>query len=516
MIPEIPRLAQTLRQLRPTTGGQQRFWVNFTLFFLQPRDAQAKIDKALYSEPGLLPVPPMTDRTTSAMQQIGVHPTPAGPGTNADAGLLLLYASEYAELPGGWVFETPKAVIGRDTSADLFLPIQAISRVHAEVAWDSGRWVLRDLDSRNGILFDGRPVKSAVLETNSEVRIGDALLKYVDTGARLGATYRIDGRMARDYRRRVPTTELVGGAQMDQIAEEIQRIAKTPLSVMLLGESGTGKEVAARELHQKSGRSGQFHAINCAAIPATLLESELFGYRRGAFSGADRDKPGIIRMADGGTLLLDEIGDMPVEAQAKLLRVLQSREVYPLGATAPEKVDVRIVCATHRDLKKLIENGGFREDLFARLNEYPLRLPPLRDRKEDIFLLSRTFLERHKHAHLELSYGFMLGLVHYDWPYNVRELEACIKRCCALAVREAMADYGHTSQERDSVYPTEPVVPAHLRSSLPRGLPSESELRALLERHQGNVAAVGRELGKARMQVHRWMQRYGIEIDDFR
>ena len=368
------------------------------------------------------------------------------------------------------MFETPKAVIGRDATADLFLPVQAVSRIHAEVSWDSGRWVLRDLDSRNGILFDGHPVKSAVLEPNSEARIGDALLKYVDTGARVASTYRIDGRMTLQHTRTVKSTELVGGAQMDQIAAEIQRIAKTPLSVMLLGESGTGKEVAARELHQKSGRVGQFHAINCAAIPATLLESELFGYRRGAFSGADRDKPGIIRMADGGTLLLDEIGDMPVEAQAKLLRVLQSREVYPLGATAPEKVDVRIVCATHRDLKKLIRNGDFREDLFARLNEYPLRLPPLRDRKEDLFLLSRTFLERHKHPHLELSYGFMLGLVHYDWPYNVRELEACIKRCCALtdgntvteallpdAVREAMAEYGHVATDRDSNNPPEPT-----------------------------------------------------------
>jgi transcriptional regulator with GAF, ATPase, and Fis domain len=419
-------------------------------------------------------------------------------------------------------------VIGREPTADLFFPIQAVSRVHAEVIWDAGRWVLRDLDSRNGIFVDGHAVKSAVLEPNTEARIGDALLKYVDEGARVASYYRIDGRMVHGQARKVMATDLLGGAQMDQIAAEIEKIAGTPLSVMLLGESGTGKEVAARELHKKSGRTGQFHAINCAAIPATLLESELFGYRRGAFSGAERDKPGIVKMADGGTLLLDEIGDMPVEAQAKLLRVLQSREVYPLGATAPEKVDVRIVCATHRDLKRLIQTGKFREDLYARLNEYPLRLPPLRDRKEDIFVLCRAFLERHGKPQLELSYGFMLGLVHYDWPYNVRELEACIKRCCALAdtnvvtdallpeaVREAMLEYGQSATDRDSVLPAQPTFVPNPRP-IGRTMPTDSELRELLELHRGNVAAVGRQLGKARMQIHRWMQRYGIEIDDFR
>lgn len=469
----------------------------------------------------------MTDRTTGAMQQIGVPQNPSAPGAQADAGLLLLYASEYAELPGGWVFESPKAVIGREPTADLFLPVQAVSRVHAEVSWDAGRWVLRDLDSRNGIFFDGHAVKSAVLEANAEARIGDALLKYVDEGARAASNYGINGRMSHGCRRLVESTDLIGGAQMDAIAAEIERIAATQLSVMLLGESGTGKEVAARELHRKSGRSGQFHAINCAAIPATLLESELFGYRRGAFSGADRDKPGIIRMADCGTLLLDEIGDMPVEAQAKLLRVLQSREVYPLGATAPEKVDIRIVCATHRDLKRLIQIGNFREDLFARLNEYPLRLPPLRDRKEDIFLLCRTFLERLGKAHLELSYGFMLGLFHYDWPYNVRELEACIKRSCALAdgnvVTEALLPEAVTEALQDLTQrPSDSgglaIGPAFQPAARPllRSMPSDDELRSLLERHNGNVAAVGRELGKARMQIHRWMQRYGIAIDDFR
>jgi DNA-binding NtrC family response regulator len=188
-------------------------------------------------------------------------------------------------------------------------------------------------------------------------------------------------------------------------------------------------------------------------------------------------------------------------------------------------VDVRIVCATHRDLLKLQHAGTFRADLFARLNEYQLRLPPLRDRKEDLFMLVREFLRRHGRPELRPSFAFMLGLLHYDWPYNVRELEAAIKRSIALVdgfeldeeqlpapVREAMADYGQSrGTERPSGVTPPPQAPA-VRSAVP----TDVELRALLEKHEGNVAAVGRELGKARMQIHRWMRRYGIEVEDFR
>jgi DNA-binding NtrC family response regulator len=315
-------------------------------------------------------------------------------------------------------------------------------------------------------------------------------------------------------------SELVGGYQMDRIAAEVERIATSPISVVLLGESGTGKEVVAREIHRHSGRRGQFRAVNCAAIPENLFESELFGYKRGAFSGADRDKQGILRAAHDGTLLLDEIGDMPLDAQAKLLRVLQSKEVYPLGATAPETVDVRVVCATHRDLKRLEHEDRFRPDLFARLNEYQLRLPPLRDRKEDIYQLFQAFLARHGRPDLGVSFLFMTGLLHYDFPYNVRELEACAKRAIALAesgildapllpepVREEMASYGQAPSAHDSG-----AHPAPLR----HGAPTEAELRALLSQHEGNVAAVGRVLGKARMQIHRWVERYAIDLDDYR
>ena len=467
----------------------------------------------------------MTDRTTGAMHQVGIPPKPGSAGVKGAAGLVLLYAEEYSQLPAAWPIRKPQVTLGRDDATDICLPIAAVSRVHAEVTWHEGHWTVRDLESRNGTLLDGHRIEHALVEHGSELRIGDAVFKFLERDATDYGDYRIDGAVA-GKGRLVKNSELVGGCQMDKIAAEISRVAQTVLSVVLLGESGTGKEVVARELHRASSRRGAFHAVNCAAIPATLLESELFGYKRGAFSGAERDKPGLIRLADQGTLLLDEIGDMPMEAQAKLLRVLQSREVYPLGATAPEKVDIRVICATHRDLQRLIQAEKFRDDLYARLNEYQLRLPPLRDRKEDIYQLSLEFLKRHGRGDLRLAFGFMLGLVSYDWPYNVRELEACIKRCIALTdgpvvdeallpepIQELMSDYGR------------PLAPAERQvaeqvSDLIRatrvGAPSNVELRALLEKHGGNVAAIGRELGKARMQVHRWMERYGIDVDDYR
>ena len=467
----------------------------------------------------------MTERTTGAMQQVGIPHSPHLTGPRGRPGLVLLYAEEHAALPGAWIFTEARTTIGRDETADLRLPVAAVSRAHAEILWDDSRWLVRDLGSRNGTLLDGHPITQAVLERGAELRIGDGVFKFLDFEVSDYCAYLLDGSVD-GQRRLVEDSDLVGGYQMDRIAAELVRIAPTNLSVMLLGESGTGKEVAARELHRSSGRKGAFQAVNCAAIPATLLESELFGYKRGAFSGADRDKPGLVRLADQGTLLLDEIGDMSLEAQAKLLRVLQSRELYPLGATAPERVDIRVVCATHRDLQRLIQLEKFREDLYARLNEYQLRLPPLRDRKEDIFQLALAFLRRHGRPELRLSFGFALGLVNYDWPYNVRELEGCVKRCLALCdgaiveesllpepIKDLMADYGQPLTRAElSAHNSSFDVARATRTSAP----TDADLRALLEKHRGNVAAVGRDLGKARMQVHRWMERYGINVDEYR
>jgi transcriptional regulator with PAS, ATPase and Fis domain len=316
---------------------------------------------------------------------------------------------------------------------------------------------------------------------------------------------------------------LVGGLQTDRLAMKLSKVAGSELTILALGESGTGKEVVAREVHRQSGRSGRFCAVNCAAIPQQLLESELFGYRKGAFSGATQDKPGLFQLARGGTLLLDEIGDMPAESQAKLLRVLQERQVTPLGGLEPEAVDVRIVAATHQDLEKLQEDGTFRRDLYARLGEFVVYLLPLRDRKEDIMALTRVFLRDQNAENMEMSVGFAAALLHHDWPYNVRELESCIKRCVTLAdgnrlrrkhlpesVLESCADYGRTDESAP------PPLPRNKSTLPPIDGPNEDDLRGLLMIHRGNITAIARELGKARMQVHRWMARYSIDPEEYR
>lgn len=459
----------------------------------------------------------MNDPSTGAMQNFRAAGPPGS--VTSEAGLVLLYAEGFLALPSAFPLSPGPLVIGREAPVDLLLPVSAVSRRHAEIRLHRGQWLVRDLGSTNGTLVDGQRITEAILEPNAELRIGDAIFKLVERGGLRYADYGLDGRMVRGKERMTHgETSLVGGLSMDQIAHSLERIASSALSVLILGESGTGKEVAARELHEKSGRRGQFAAVNCAALPENLIESELFGYKKGAFSGADRDKPGLVQAADHGTLLLDEIGDMPLSAQAKLLRVLQAREVLPLGATKPESVDVRVVAATHRDLSRLQREGKFRRDLYARINEFPVLLPPLRDRKEDTFQLVRAFLARQARPDLAVGFPFMAGLLHHDWPYNVRELEGAIKRAVALvglpipgtpspilgeehlpdSVRQAILDYaaGAPSARAEA--------------------PDEEELRRLLEEEAGNVAAVGRRMGKARMQVHRWMKRYEIDVDDYR
>jgi transcriptional regulator with GAF, ATPase, and Fis domain len=475
---------------------------------------------------------------------IGVAAAPDRHGTRA--GLVLLYAPSFTQFAPAYLLHERDITIGRDPSSAICVPEAAVSRAHARIHFKDGHWLLTDLGGRNGTIVDGEFVQEIALEPHHEIRVGDAIFKFVQAGAESYARYRIDGTIinplpGEDVDPRSRRGHIVGGYQIDRLASALKRVARTELSVIVLGESGTGKEVFAAQLHEWSGRRGAFQAVNCAAIPATLLESELFGYKRGAFSGADRDKIGLVRAADGGTLFLDEIGDMPLEAQAKLLRLLQSKEIVPVGATHPERVDVRIVCATHRDLMKLQQAGKFRGDLFARLNEYSVMLPPLRERKEDIFVLSRALLERHGRPDLGLSFPFMTGLLHYDFPFNVRELEAFIKRGIALCdgqtldapqlpdeIKELMKTYGVRNKPQAPVavagsatpVPGFPAYAAALPAAAPppprQGVPTEGELRALLQQHKGNVAAVGREYGKERMQVHRWMKRYGIDVSDYR
>ena len=458
---------------------------------------------------------------TATGQPIG-GPISAGPW---DAGLVLLYAEDLTGLAPAYPLHGDVAIIGRVAPAHLVVPHPTISRMHARIARTDTGFELRDLGGRNGVIVRGHRVSETSLEHNDEVRIGDVLFKFVAHGASAYLPYRLDGAVA-DGARQVTIAGAVGGMQMARLSAEVLNVGPTELAVLVLGETGTGKELVARALHAASGRPGPFRALNCAAIPQALVESELFGFKKGAFSGANRDHPGIIRAANGGTLLLDEIGDMPLEAQAKLLRTLETREVVPVGGLKAEHVDVRIVGATHRDVRSAVEAGQFRGDLYARLDGYTISIRPLRERKEDLYALVRHFLAQSGETSRALTLRFMVAVCHYGWPYNVRELASAVKR--ALSVSEgraldasdlpdtvvaSMSDYGAPQPKAEAPAAEPPEADA----AKPRyQRPTAAELEELLRHHRGNVAAVGRALGKDRGQIHRWMQMFGINPDAHR
>ncbi len=223
---------------------------------------------------------------------------------------------------------------------------------------------------------------------------------------------------------------LVGSSQqMEKVFAIVRKVADTEASVLITGESGTGKELVARSIHSLSSRKASpFIAINCSAIPRDLLESELFGHLKGAFTGAVRDKPGKFELADGGTIFLDEVGELPIELQPKLLRVLQEKEIEPVGSSHPRKIDFRVIAATNLDIEKALGESGFREDLYYRLAVIPIHLPPLRERKEDITLLLRHFCIKHGATEVRFDEPSLAAIRKYSWPGNVRELENMVER----------------------------------------------------------------------------------------
>ncbi|AKK66476.1 sigma-54-dependent transcriptional regulator [Xanthomonas translucens] len=299
-------------------------------------------------------------------------------------------------------------------------------------------------------------------------------------------------------------------AAMRTVHKRIGLAAASDLPVLVSGETGTGKELVARALHRASARAGAaFVAVNCAAIPAELIESELFGYRKGAFSGAVADRAGLIREADGGTLFLDEIGDMPLPMQAKLLRFLQEGEVSPLGGRGAQKVDVRVVAATHRELPQLVADGRFRSDLRYRLNVVPIELPPLRERGDDIVLLAQHFLEDGASAARTLSAAAQARLRAYPWPGNVRELRNAMQRCQVL-VRTPTIE----AHDLDEVLAGDAAAPAAdtLALTLPDAIAQleKQMIQAALAQAQGNRAEAARRLGIHRQLLYRKLDDYGL------
>lgn len=418
---------------------------------------------------------------------------------------------------------------------------EAVARVH-ETAFDA---VLTDvrMGKVNGIeamkqILSYNPSLPVILMTAyssvetavDALRIGayDYLIKPLDFDAlketlkkaiehsRLGVENR---ELRRQFSEENASTEILGRSPaITSMLSMIRTVAPTEATVLITGESGTGKELVARALHAQSLRKNEpLVTVNCAALAETLLESELFGHEKGAFTGADKRREGRFKQADRGTLFLDEIGEMPIGVQAKLLRALQQGEIQRVGSDRSEHVDVRVIAATNRDLRKEVEERRFREDLYFRLNVISLEVPPLRQRKEDIPLLAAHFLSHYAERNHKNVKGFsaqcMDMLLHYDWPGNVRELQNAVERAVILCTGE---------------YVTGPELPVNIArlaaEALPRstetssslaGLPLEEvERRAIEEtlRETGdNKSAAARKLGITRATLHKKLRKYGSE-----
>ena len=303
---------------------------------------------------------------------------------------------------------------------------------------------------------------------------------------------------------------IASSPEMLKVCRTVEKLAPTDVSTLILGESGTGKEVLVKALHSLSERSDKrLVAINCAAIPEALLESELFGYEKGAFTGAAKTTPGKIEVANGGILFLDEVGDLPMALQAKLLRFLQERVIERIGGRSEIPVDVRVICATHRDLAELIAAGEFREDLYYRINEATIKVPPLRDRQGDNLLLARVLLERFASQLKRPIKGFTPQAIEaieaYGWPGNVRELENRVKRAVIMAdgTQITLEDLELPSQEGDVAQ-----EPFNLRE-----VREKAESRAILRamaRTDGNVSKTSELLGVTRPTLYNLMKKYGI------
>jgi len=397
----------------------------------------------------------------------------------------------------------------------LSLADDRVSRQHAVlVRREDDLLEVRDLESHNGTFVDGARVETAVLSAGSILRLGDTLLEL---GTEPLAGHSVDA------------GGVVGhSAVMDRVRSQVAAAARSRGTVLLLGETGTGKELLARRIHDLGGSTGEFVAVNCPAIPNELVEASLFGHKRGAFTGAIADARGTFGRASGGTLFLDEIGELPLHHQPKLLRVIETREFTPVGGAEPVRVDLRIIAATNADLAAALEAGYFRRDLYTRLAELIIRIPPLRHRRADIPLLAEHFLARSLRGRsMVLTAGFMEDLVLHAWPGNVRELRSVVQRLCMTeddpvrlgrrALREAMdepaiEESGPTGTGATGSEPQRAPNPKRIG----RTPPPREELHAVLTRYRGNVTKVALHYGKAPAQVYRWMARYGLDPETFR
>ena len=411
-------------------------------------------------------------------------------------------------------------MVGTHTDNDLVLTDATVSRYHLEIRVRRDGIEIRDLDTTNGTKHGGARVGNVVLTGAARLRLGkhtEVDVEPVDTSVELGDFH--GDRFG----------DVLGTTQpMRRLFALLAKAAPTDATILLQGETGTGKEAIAEAVHRTSRRSrGPFVVVDCGSIPHELIASELFGHAKGSFTGAGADKQGLIEAANHGTLFLDEIGELALDLQPQLLRVLDRRQVRRVGETQSVDVDLRVIAATHRDLRAMVKAGQFREDLYYRLAVVATHVPPLRERKADIPALAAWFADKMGRGGFSQSPALLDLLERHDWPGNVRELRNVVERALSLGAA-ALGDLAEHGRPPAAVPDPDAVVATRATSSpgadvleLPfkeakAALVESFErdyLQALLARHRGNISRAASEAGIDRNYIHRLVKKYGLEVD---
>jgi DNA-binding NtrC family response regulator len=396
-----------------------------------------------------------------------------------------------------------RAQLGSGEGNSLTLDEHTVSRFHCEVRIEDNRVMVRDLGSTNGTFIDGVRIRDGYLKDGSRLKLGTAEVKFELEGKRHFLEVSDESTFG----------ELVGASpEMRLLFNVLDKAARTDSTLILEGETGTGKTRAASAIHEKSSRANKpFLVVDCGALPPTLLEAELFGHEKGAFTGAVARRVGVFEEAEGGTVLLDEIGEMPLELQPRLLRVLEEKQIKRLGQNKFTPIDVRILAATHRDLRAEVNAGKFRSDLYYRLAVVRVTVPSLRERLEDLPAIARTVLEQlgatpRTHPRL-FEEPFLQSLTRADWPGNVRELRNHLERCMLFDEQMPLGGAAAAKKHTNDSYG------GPLSSARQRMIETfeRSYLEQLLARHEGKVSQAAKEAEVDRVYLYRLMRKYGLK-----